>query len=126
MRTLKLISRFYGGIFLANFLVTFSCIYLLGIFGSLAHKLAPMLFWYKLITLILIFYTSVYYRKQELYYYQNLGVSKIQLAVGTSVLDIAITVLLLFLRLKFNVPNYAFYDLLYLLLIVHVYLYSRK
>jgi hypothetical protein len=126
MRTIKLISRFYGGIFLANFLVTMSCIYLFGVFGALTHKIAAMLFWYKLISLILIFYTSVHYRKQELYYYQNLGVSKGQLAAGTSVLDILITVLLLFLKLKFQVPNYIFNDLLYLLLIIHVYLYSRK
>ena len=70
MRTIKLITRFYGGIFLANFLVTLSCIGIIIIYGSLAHKLMGILFWYKIISIGLIFSTAIYYKKRELYYYQ--------------------------------------------------------
>jgi hypothetical protein len=87
MHTLKLISRFYSGIFLANFLVTLSCIYLHWSFGEKAHYLVGIFFWYKLITLVTIFYTAVHYKKRELYYYQNLGISKQLLMVSTSVFD---------------------------------------
>ncbi|ASU32966.1 hypothetical protein [Mucilaginibacter xinganensis] len=87
MRTLKLITRFYSGIFLANFLVTLSCIGIIGFYGVLAHKLMGILFWYKIISIGMIFSTAVYYKKREMYYYQNLGVSKIKLLIATSLFD---------------------------------------
>jgi len=90
MRTLKLIARFYRGIFLANFLVTLSCIGIVGYYGSHAHKLMGFLFWFKVITLGMIFSTAIYYQKKEMYYYQNLGVSKLKLGITTSVFDFLI------------------------------------
>jgi hypothetical protein len=87
MRTLKLITRFYGGIFSANFLITLSCIFLLGVYGHYAYQILGILFWYKVLSIILIFYTAIFYKKNELYYYQNLGVSKLLLGVVTSVFD---------------------------------------
>jgi hypothetical protein len=94
MRSLKLIGRFYSDIFLANFLVTLSCVYLHWEIGTqtqyLSHYLIGILFWYKVITLILIFYLALYYKKHELYYYQNLGVSKLRLIISISVFDFAI------------------------------------
>ncbi|WP_299513197.1 hypothetical protein [Mucilaginibacter sp.] len=87
MRTLTLISRFYSGIFLPNFLVTLSCVYLHWSYGTKAHDLAGIFFWYKIITLAMIFYTAIHYKKQELYYYQNLGVTKWMLGIPTSVFD---------------------------------------
>jgi hypothetical protein len=87
MRTLKLITRFYSGIFLANFLVTLGCVYLVWLYSANAIEIMGILFWFKIITIAVIFYGSIYYKKNELYYYQNLGVSKIMLGVSTSVFD---------------------------------------
>jgi hypothetical protein len=90
MRTLKLISRFYGGLFLPNFLVTISALYMQYTYGPKAHEVMGVLFWYKVITLPLILYTAIHYKKQELYYYQNLGVSKLTLGICTSVFDFSL------------------------------------
>jgi len=87
MRTLRLITRFYSGIFLANLLVTLSCVGLLMLFGTKAIEIFGVLFWYKLISMGMIFYLAIYYKKNELYYYQNLGVSKLMLGIATSVID---------------------------------------
>ena len=100
MRTIKLITRFYGGIFLANFLVTLSCIGIIIIYGSLAHKLMGILFWYKIISIGLIFSTAIYYKKRELYYYQNLGVSKLRLCIVTSVFDFLVWLSLMIIALR--------------------------
>ena len=94
MRTLKLITRFYGGIFFANFLITLSCIGLICYFGTLAHKLIGMLFWFKVITIGVIFYGAIRYQKKEMYYYQNLGVSKLKLGISTSVFDFLLWLIL--------------------------------
>ncbi len=90
MRTLKLITRFYSGIFFANLLITLSCIGLIVYFGSRSRELIGVLFWYKIITIGIIFYATIFYRKKELYYYQNLGVSKVKLGVATSVFDFSL------------------------------------
>jgi hypothetical protein len=90
MHKLKLITRFYSGIFLANFLVSLSCVFLLWSFGSKAHDLLGILFWYKVISMVMVFYLAVHYKSRELYYYQNLGVSKLTLGLSTSAFDFAL------------------------------------
>jgi len=126
MRSLKLITRFYTGIFLANFLVTLSCIYLLRHFGHSAQKILGLLFWYKIITIAGLFYTSVYYRKNELYYYQNLGVSKLQLGIATSLFDFSVWVVLMLIQLLIGIPSSIFKLSLVSVLLVYLYLYSRE
>jgi hypothetical protein len=100
MRTFKLITRFYSGIFLANFLVTLSCVFLLWSFGAKAHDIRGILFWYKVITIAMIFSLSIHYKKQELYYYQNLGVSKSLLGFSTSIFDFMLWLILTLITLK--------------------------
>lgn len=100
MRTVKLITRFYGQIFLANFLITLSCIYLIKHAENQAYKIIGVLFWYKVTTIILIFYTAIYYKKNELYYYQNLGISKPQLGIVTSIVDFLLWLVLLLITFK--------------------------
>lgn len=87
MRALKLIFRFYKGIFLANFLVTGSCIFLIASFGSHAHAIITVLFWFKAIAMLIILFASLMMKSKQLYYYQSLGVSKLQLGLTTSVFD---------------------------------------
>ena len=126
MRALKLITRFYSGIFLANFLVTLSCVWLLASYGAKAHQIVGILFWYKIIAIILIFYTAIHYKRNELYYYQNLGVSKRQLIILTSVFDFLLWLSLILIQLLAGIPGYIFQLLLWSVLLIHLYLYTRK
>jgi hypothetical protein len=87
MRTLKLIARFYRGIFLPNFFVTIVSVYAIASHRDQANKLIGTFFWGKLVTLALIIYGAFIAKKKELYYYQNLGVSKQKLALTTGLLD---------------------------------------
>jgi hypothetical protein len=100
MRTIKLITRFYRGIFVINFLITLSCVYLVLVFGQKAFEILMALFWYKVIAILLVFYTSVYYRQKELYYYQNLGVSKLRLCIATSAFDFLLWIVMVTLAFK--------------------------
>jgi hypothetical protein len=126
MRTLKLITRFYGKMFLANFLVTLSCIYLLGHANKDAQKLLGIFFWYKIMTIILIFYTAIHYNKNELYYYQNLGVSKTRLITTTSVFDFFVWLILILLQFLIGIPGSIFKLVLWSVLLIHLYVYKKK
>jgi hypothetical protein len=79
MRKLRLITRFYMGIFLANSLITLSTIYIMWLYKANAVEIIGVLFWFKIISLGIIIYAAVYYNKNQLYYYQNLGISKVLL-----------------------------------------------
>jgi len=87
MHKLRLITRFYSGIFLVNFLITLSCIYILWLYKAHAIEIIGVLFWYKTIALGIILYAAIYYNKNELYYYQNLGISKTLLGASVFVFD---------------------------------------
>ena len=95
MRKLKLITRFYSGIFVANILVTFSCLFIIGFYQAKGIEIIGILFWFKISTLFAIFYLSVLYRKHELYYYQNLGISKLLLGISTSIFDFSLWLILI-------------------------------
>ncbi len=126
MRILKLITRFYGGIFLANFLVSLSCVYLLRLYNQHAYEIIIVLFWYKVVTIALVFYLSVFYRKNELYYYQNLGISKIKLIVTTFIFDFLLWLVLIIIQMTVGIPGYIFNLILWSVLLIHLYIYTRK
>jgi len=126
MRTIKLITRFYGGIFLANFLVTLSCVFMMQHAGHDAPQLLPVFFWYKIITIGLIFYTAIHYKKNELYYYQNLGISKRRLIISTSIFDFLTWVIFIVLQLRVDLPGYIFNLILWSALLTNLYAYIRK
>lgn len=90
MRTFKLITRFYSGFFLVNFLVTLSLVCAAALHRDVAGKLVGLFFWCKIISIAIVAYAAISYRKKELYYYQNLGVTKWQLVVFTSITDFLI------------------------------------
>jgi hypothetical protein len=69
-------------------------------YGTLAHKLMGILFWYKVISIGMIFSTAIYYKKKELYYYQNLGVSKVKLGISTSVFDFLLWLILIIIAYR--------------------------
>ncbi|MEO6977704.1 MAG: hypothetical protein ABI113_04965 [Mucilaginibacter sp.] len=100
MRTLKLIARFYRGIFLANFFVTIVSVYAIASHRDQANKLIGTFFWGKIVTLLLMIYFAFVAKKKELYYYQNLGVSKQKLAITTGLFDFTLWLVLIVLAYR--------------------------
>jgi len=95
MRNLKLIARFYRGIFVANFLVTVVSVFAIASHRNQANKLIGTFFWGKLVTLALMIYFAFVSRRKELYYYQNLGLSKQKLALTISLFDFGLWLILI-------------------------------
>jgi len=87
MRTLKLITRFYSGFFSVNFLISLACAAIMRVYKDHSIEIVGILFWFKVITIGVMFYATIFYKEKELYYYQNLGISKIKLGVATSTFD---------------------------------------
>ena len=90
MRTLKLIARFYRGILLPNLFVTIVSVYAIASHRDQANKLIGTFFWGKIVTVGMIIYFAFVAKKKELYYYQNLGVSKQKLAIATGLFDFSL------------------------------------
>jgi hypothetical protein len=57
-------------------------------------------FWFKIITLGLIYYYIHSYKNNEFYYYKNLGLTKKQLWISTLIFDFIIFLVLLTLAIK--------------------------
>ena len=125
MRTLKLIGRFYGEIYFANFLITLSCIYLLGAYAGHGQKIIAVTVWYKVISIFIIFFGSVFYNRNELYYYQNLGISKGKLCVSTTAIEVLSFAMLIIFNVVFGVPFFIMKVVFYMVLILQLYLYTR-
>jgi hypothetical protein len=90
MHALKLIARFYSGKFLPNFFVTIVSVYAIASHRDQANKLIGTFFWGKIITLALIIYFAFTAKRKELYYYQNLGMSKQKLALTIGLFDFSL------------------------------------
>ena len=100
MQQLKLIIRFYKSFFAADILITLSCVFLLKVYATEAAEIIGILFWYKLICIGVVFYAVSNYKKRELYYYQNLGISKLRLGIVTSLFDFFVWLMLMLLTYK--------------------------
>jgi hypothetical protein len=90
---IRLILTFYKSYFLATFLITLICLYIYNIYGI---QTFVFLFWFKALTLGLIFYFITEYKRKEFYYYQNLGVSKLLLWATSLTFDFVLFISLLF------------------------------
>jgi len=108
-----------------NFLITLSCVYSMRHFGDDVHEIIGLLFWYKVISLALIFYFAVHYKKNEQYYYQSLGISKLQLGFTTSAFDFTLWLVFILIQLFIGIPAYIFNMVLWGVLLIHVYLYNK-
>jgi type III secretory pathway component EscU len=98
--TIRLIITFYKSFAFASNLITFSCIYLINLYGKNAIYIIQALFWFKIITLALIFYYIQNYKKDEFYYYKNLGLTKKHLWISTFTFDFILFLILFILTLK--------------------------
>ncbi|MDR3711489.1 MAG: hypothetical protein P4L51_01635 [Puia sp.] len=70
-----------------NLLVTLACAFL---FGEYGNRIFAVLFWFKIATLALVWYFTEQYKKEEFYYYLNLGVSKTFLWTTTLGFDLSL------------------------------------
>jgi hypothetical protein len=85
-KTIRLLLTFYGNFFLLNLLITLACAFLFWEYGS---SIFAVLFWFKIVTLGLVWYFTEHYKKKEFYYYLNLGISKTFLWTTTLGFDIS-------------------------------------
>ena len=97
MKTLGLIVNFYKSFALANLLITLSCITIAYTHGK---DTLTALFWCKIITFGIIIYLINSYKRDEFYYYKNLGTSKLVLWISTLSFDFILFIALLVLTLK--------------------------
>jgi hypothetical protein len=87
IKGIRLVLTFYRSFFLATSLITMSCIWIFWKNGI--SSFAP-LFWFKIITLAVVYYFIREFKTKEFYYYQNLGVSKALLWASTLGFDFMI------------------------------------
>jgi hypothetical protein len=92
LRTPRLILTFYRNFFGASMLITVCCA---GLVWKWGMDMFTTLFWFKLVSLGLIFYFVRNIRRDEFYYYQNLGVSRTLLWAASLGLDFCLFLLAL-------------------------------
>jgi len=97
MKTLRLIGTFYKSYFIASSVITISCISSIILNGI---NIITALIWFKFITLGIIIYYINSYKKNEFYYYQNLGLSRLFLWISTLLIDISIFIISLIITLQ--------------------------
>jgi len=97
MRVLKLILSFYKSFAFLSLLITLSSV---SIAFANGFGVFAILFWFKILTLGLIFYYINNYKRAEFYYFKNLGISKLKLWVSTLLFDIVLFIALLIVTIK--------------------------
>ncbi len=90
LKTARLVLLFYRSFFVATNLITASCI---AIFYQNGLESFFAIFWFKLITLALIYYFMKSIKAKQFYYYQNLGVSKVVLWTSAFALDFVLFII---------------------------------
>ncbi|HEY3371096.1 MAG TPA: hypothetical protein VGK10_09630 [Prolixibacteraceae bacterium] len=84
MTTLRSILTFYKSFAFTSFLLTAICLVIIYTHGISTFQ---ALFWFKISTLGLFYYSINSYKINELYYYKNLGISKRKLWIPILVFD---------------------------------------
>ena len=87
MKTIRLIWTFYKSFAFFSFSATLTCLILLYGFGPKGIYIIQPLFWFKIFTLAIIVYAINIYKKNEFYYYKNLGISKLKLWISIITFD---------------------------------------
>lgn len=87
MKTIRLIITFYKSFAFLSFLITFACFYIMDQSGKNGIYVLQALFWFKIFTLGIIVLFTNSYKKNEFYYYKNLGVTKLTLWLPILIFD---------------------------------------
>lgn len=93
-RKIGLLVTFYRSFFITTFIITCGCVIIYGFYGI---KTFTFLFWFKIITLGMIYFVIETSKNKEFYYYQNLGVSKRLLWSATLIFDLLLFIFLIIL-----------------------------
>ncbi|OFZ08525.1 MAG: hypothetical protein A2322_06505 [Bacteroidetes bacterium RIFOXYB2_FULL_39_7] len=96
MRMTRLILTFYRSFAFASLMITLSCLSIIYTWGLVTFT---ALFWFKIITLGLIFYYIHNVKKDDFYYYKNLGLSKKTLWFSTLTFDFILFLMLIIITL---------------------------
>jgi len=99
MKKIRSVIDFYMSFAFSSIAITFACLYIVVIWGIGTFFL---LFWFKIITLAMIWYLTNMYKNHEFYYYKNLGLSKRLLWTSTLSIDMILYLTCFFLTLKFK------------------------
>ena len=91
-KVIHLIWIFYKNFIIVSLLIQAVC---LALFWKYGYSIFFGLFWFKIITSALIYYFINTYKKNEYYYYFNLGVTKFQLWTTCLIMDFALFIILL-------------------------------
>lgn len=97
MRTARLILTFYKSFAFVSLMITLSCLSIIYTWGI---ETFTALFWFKAITLGLIFYYIHSFKKDNFYYYKNLGLTKKLLWISSLTFDLIIFLILITITLK--------------------------
>ena len=99
MRTARLLLTFYKTFAATGITISLACFHLFYKY-KLGISAFQALFWFKVITLGLIFSYINSYKKNEFYYYKNLGLTKKHLWIPTLSLDFIIFLILSIIAIK--------------------------
>lgn len=98
-KIIRLIWTFYKNFLFLSVIITALCLRAFWMYGFATFF---GIFWGKLITLGLTYYLLNPNKKNEYYYYQNLGISKTILWTATLTFDFVLFLLLIFLAYQFK------------------------
>jgi hypothetical protein len=87
IKKIRLILTFYKSFAFASNLITLVCGVLIHGFGAKGIYIIQPIFWFKIFTLAIIVFFIQSYKKNEFYYYKNLGISKLNLWIPTLIFD---------------------------------------
>lgn len=103
MKTLRSILTFYKSFAFVSILITLASAVVVYLSGNKGVFMIQGFFWFKIFSLGAIFYINNTYKKDEYYYYKNLGISKLMLWIPPLVFDF---VLFLFTIITIAIHNY--------------------
>ncbi|SDL45292.1 hypothetical protein SAMN04488084_101339 [Pedobacter antarcticus] len=86
-KKIHFIGRFFQSLCIPLLICSFFCCFTFWIYGAVT---IPVICWFKIISTIIFILYSFNYQQQQLYYYYNLGASKLQLGAGVFILDMLI------------------------------------
>jgi len=97
MSAFRLILTFYKSFAFLSWFITLACLSISYVNGI--HTFTA-LFWFKIITLGLIVYFISSFKREEFYYYKNLGYSKLLLWTSTLLIDFILFLALMIITLN--------------------------
>jgi hypothetical protein len=84
VKKIRLLGTFYSSFCIPSFIITLIGLYF---FWQHDYSIYSTVFWFKLITMGVIYYYINSYKSKEYFYYQNLGLSKTFLWVSLLLFD---------------------------------------